>query len=78
MITLHGFTSCSLERSSAMSFAWEDKSTGHQKVLFHIKWKNRCHAYFLDAGAFDHEKEVLLNDWTKLLVESVEQIKQDK
>ena len=77
-ITLHGFTSCSLERNTAMSFAWEDASTGHQKVLFHIKWKNEYFAYFLDAGAFDHEKEVLLYDGAYLLVESVEQIKKDK
>ena len=34
-------------------------------------------AYFLDAGAFDHEKEVLLWDGANLLVESVEEIKND-
>ena len=77
-IKLHGYTSCSLDRNAAMSFAWENKSTGHQKVLFHIKWKSSFDAYFLDAGAFDHEKEVLLFDGVRFLVESVEKIKQDK
>ena len=77
-INFHGYTSCSLEASNAMSFAWEDMSTGNQKVLFHIKWKCKGDAYFLDAGAFDHEKEVLLFDGVRFLVESVEKIKQDK
>ena len=36
------------------------------------------HAYFLDAGAFDHEKEVLLMDGIYLLVESVIEITKGK
>ena len=60
--TLHGYTSTSLSESSAFSYAWEEPETGHQKVLFHIKWMNKHAAFFLDAGAFDHEEEVLLND----------------
>ena len=36
VITLFGYTSCSLKKNTAMSFMWEDKTSGHQKVLFHI------------------------------------------
>ena len=78
MVTLHGYTSTSLQKSIALNFAWEEPKTGHQKVLFHIKWLDVFSAYFLDAGAFDHEEEVLISDGAKLLVESVEEIKNDK
>ena len=61
-ITLHGYTSCSLAKNVALSFAWENPKSGHQKVLFHIQWKNNWDAYFLNAGAYDHEEEVLLYD----------------
>ena len=71
-VTFHGYTSTSLLKSSAKTFVWEDAKTGHQKVLFHFKWKDSGDAYFLDAGAFDHEEEVLLLDGAKLIVESVE------
>ena len=77
-VTLHGYTSTSLQKSIALTFAWEEPKTGHQKVLFHFKWMKKSDAYFLDAGAFDHEKEVLLYDGAKLIVESVEEIKNDK
>ena len=73
-VTLHGYTSTSLKESSAMSFAWENAKSGHQKVLIHFKWESYLNAYFLDAGAFDHEEEVLLYDGVHLIVESVEQI----
>ena len=78
MVTLHGYTSTSLQKSVALTFAWEEPNTGHQKVLFHFKWMSKWEAYFLDAGAFDHEKEVLLNDGADLIVESVEEITNDK
>ena len=61
-----------------MSFAWEDASTGHQKVVVHIKWKKDNHAYFLDAGAYDHENEVLLGYGLGIIFESVEEIKKDE
>ena len=38
MITLYGYTSCSLTESNALSFAWENIDSGHSKVLFHIEW----------------------------------------
>ena len=65
-IRLHGFTSCSLKKSNALSFAWENPQTGHSKVLFHIKWNSILGAYFLDSGAYDFEEEVLLIDGTWL------------
>ena len=37
-VTLHGFTSTSLQKSIALTFTWEELKTGHQKVLFHFKW----------------------------------------
>ena len=39
-VYLPGYTSCCLDKSRAMSFAWEDETTGHQKVFVHIKWKD--------------------------------------
>ena len=73
-ITLHGFTSCSLDKSLASTFAWENKSTGHSKVIFHIKFDEIVGAYYLDAGAYDYENEVLLTDGVGLWVESVQAI----
>ena len=68
-IKFHGFSSCSLDKSLATSFAWENAATGHSKVLFHIKYNDNAGAYFLDAGAYDYEKEVLLIDGVALWVE---------
>ena len=68
-IRMHGYSSCSLDKSLATSFAWENAATGHSKVLFHIKYNLNAFAYFLDAGAYDYEKEVLLYDGVKLWVE---------
>ena len=65
---LHGYTSTSLSQDIALSFAWENNKTGHSKVLLHIKWLDFEDAYFLDAGAFDHEKEVLLKDGACVVV----------
>ena len=68
-IRMHGFSSCSLDKSLATSFAWENAATGHSKVLFHIKYNVNAGAYFLDAGAYNYEKEVLLMDGVELWVE---------
>ena len=76
-IFLFGYTSCSLDKGVAFSFAWNNQKTGHSKVLFQIKWKRESHAYFLDAGAYDYEEEVLIYDGASLLVDSVEEIKND-
>jgi hypothetical protein len=77
-ITLFGYTSCSLKKNTAMSFMWENASSGHQKVLFHINWNRSGWHYFLNAGAYDHEEEVLLMDGTPIDVTSVEEISDDK
>ena len=77
-INLFGYTSCSLTKNTALSFAWENKKSGHQKVLLHIKWKSPYHsAYFLNGGAYDHEEEVLLMDGTRVTVDSVEEVKDE-
>ena len=36
VIQLFGYTSCSLSKNEALSFAWENKHSGHRKVLFQI------------------------------------------
>ena len=56
---------------------WENEHSKHTKVLFHIKWDHFRYHYYLNAGAFDTEKEVLLVDGTKVSVESVEEVKKD-
>ena len=61
-----------------MSFMWENQDSQTQKVLFHFKWKDWMSAYFLDGGAYDHEKEVLLHDGAKVIVESIEEVKDDE
>ena len=67
-IQLFGYTSCSLAKDAAMSFMWGNEDTGHLKVLFHIRWKCKYRLYFLNAGAYDHELEVLLMDGVHLQV----------
>lgn len=76
-IQLFGYTSTSLEKDTAMKFAWENSTTGHQKVIFKIKWQSDSGNYFLNAGAFDQEREVLLMDGTRLFVEEIEEIKNE-
>ena len=57
-----------------MSFAWQDATTGHKKVVIRIEWQDYEKAYYLDAGAYDHEKEVLLDHRYYLYVRSVEEV----
>ena len=74
-INLFGYTSCSLKKDAAMKFMWENQDSGHQKVLFHIT-NNRINShYYLNAGAYDHEEEVLLMDGSEAKVTSVEEVK---
>ena len=74
-ISLFGYTSCSLDKSTAFSFVWEDQLTRHFKVLFHIKYKKNYQAYFVDTGAYDSENEVVLFDGVHLKVDSVKEVK---
>ena len=57
---------------------WENQDSQTQKVLFHFKWKHKDFAYFLDGGAYDHEKEVLLYDGADVEVESVQEVKDNQ
>ena len=77
-ITLHGYTSCSLDQRVAMSFAWDDHETSHTKVLVHFKWMSKYNAYYMDAGAYDFEEEVLLWDGALVYVESVQEVSDPK
>ena len=76
-IQLFGFTSTLIDKNNATKFIWENKESGHHKVLFHIKWENSRQHYFLNAGAYDDELEVLLYDGVKLYVHSVEDVLDD-
>ena len=78
IIQLHGYTSTSLKKDTALNFAWENKDSGHEKVLFHIQWDRQNNCYFLNAGAFDHEEEVLLFDGTALKVLEVKDVTDKK
>ena len=57
-----------------MKFAWQNEDSGHHKVLFHIQWIDKGSHYFLNAGAYDHEQEVLLADGVDLYVKSVSDV----
>ena len=74
-VTLHGFTSCSLDQRVAMSFAWDDQETSHTKVLVRFKWMSKYNAYYMDAGTYDFEEEVLLFDGALVYVESVQEVR---
>ena len=73
-IQLFGYTSTSLDQNQALNFAWENETSGHNKVLFKIEWDKDFDHYFLNAGAYDQEQEVLLADGTHLRVDSVEDV----
>ena len=77
-IQLFGYTSTSTSRDQAMSFAWENKTTGHSKVLFQINWDNKVEHYFLNAGAYDYEQEIVLYDSVCLCVLEVREILNDE
>ena len=73
-IQLFGYTSTSSSQTQAMSFAWENKTTGHKKVLFQINWEFHGGHYFLNAGAYDYEQEIVLVDGAPLFVVEVREI----
>jgi len=74
-IRLFGYSSFSLKKEIALGFAWENKLSGHNKVLFHIKYNFHGWQYFLDSGAYDYEEEVLLMDGIKVKVLKIEEVK---
>lgn len=57
-----------------MKFMWDNQETGHHKVLFHVQWDLRTCHYYMNAGAYDHEEEVLLYDGVGLKVEDVSEV----
>ena len=77
-IQLFGYTSTSICQVQAMSFAWENKTTGHSKVLFQINWNDEFKHYYLNAGAYDYEEEIVLYDSVELYVIEVRQIFNEK
>ena len=56
-----------------MKFAWENKTMTppKKKVLFNIRWDMAGAHYYLNAGAFDDEEEILLMDGVALQVADV-------
>ena len=61
-IQLFGFTSTTVNKDLAETFMCGDKETGKEKVLFHIDWHEKMAHYYLNAGAFENEDEVVLMD----------------
>ena len=76
-VQMFGFTSTSLDKNQATGFAWANEESGHHKVIFHYKWNKKLNHYFLDAGAYDDEKEILLTDGVGQYVHSVEDVKDE-
>ena len=77
-ISLYGCTSTSTNHDTALSYAKDDAEAGRHKVLFQIIWKNEYSHYFLNAGAYDYEQEVLLEDGVRLYVHEVKDIIQEQ
>ena len=59
-INFYGCTSTSTNQDTALSFAKDDAEAGRHKVLLQSIWKHKYQHYFLNAGAYDYEQEVLL------------------
>ena len=71
-MALTGFTSTSMKRPAAESFAWSNEDSGHQATLFQIIWKTNGGYFLMDMSAFPDEEEVLLFDGTRFEVVSVQ------
>ena len=59
---LFGYTSTSRFRSAAESFAFSNEHSKTKRVCFHIHWEDAESHFFMNAGAFEHEEEILLAD----------------
>ena len=77
-IQFYGCTSTSTNQDTALTFAKDDAEAGRHKVLFQIIWKREEQHYFLNAGAYDYEQEVLLEDGVELYVHEVKDIIQEQ
>ena len=77
-IQLFGYTSTSTSLQQAKTFAWQNDTTGHSKVLFQIEWNHKYDHYYLNAGAYDYEQEIVLDDGVDLFVHEVREIFDEK
>ena len=68
---LFGYTSTSRTRSVAESFAYSNEHSKTKRVCFHIHWEDAQQHYFMNAGAFADEEEILLIDGADFDVLSV-------
>ena len=73
-IQLFGYTSTSTSQQQAKTFAWQNDTTGHSKVLFQIEWNHKYDHYYLNAGAYDYEQEIVLNDGVEIKVREVSEL----
>ena len=72
-MSITGFTSTSMKRTAAESFAWANDDSGHHQTLFEIIWKSDIDYFLMDMSAFPDEAEVLLYDGEQFEVVSVDQ-----
>ena len=77
-IQLFGYTSTSTSQQQAKTFAWQNDTTGHSKVLFQIEWDDKYGHYYLNAGAYDYEQEIVLCDGAGVFVLEVREIFDDE
>ena len=77
-IRLFGYTSTSTSQQQAKTFAWQNHTTGHTKVLFQIEWDDKYWHYYLNAGAYDYEQEIVLCDSAPVFVREVREIFDDE
>ena len=68
---LYGWTATSRKLNEAQKFAFSNEYTCAKRVAFHIHWASTGDHYFMNAGAFDHEEEILLSDGSSFIVLSV-------
>ena len=73
---LFGFISTTENLSTAYGFAWENSEAQKVRVVFKINFKGDRNFFVMDLGNYAHEKEILLTDGTRFIVQSVED-KQD-
>ena len=75
LVQLFGYTSTSIKQSLGMSYMWDNKDSGHKKVLLNIQWKSDkwglCH-YYLDAGAYKTDDTKFIKSMDKLTTKWLE------
>ena len=69
---MFGFTSTSMDETIAMQFL-RPEAEDYYPILFKIKWNDLFHHYHISKfSAYEEEKEVILSDGVKFVVESIE------